>query len=421
MSERSDSSQWPKWLMLLLIVVGVAAFIVVKPPKGLRDAVPALSKEEALLISTGTIGNGGSLSQSLARSGVIPIESSQVERALKPLFNPRYSRVADRYEVARSTSGHFRRLAYWPSSFEYFVVERSSVGAYSTQHVKVPLKETVVGVSGTIQSSLYEAMENQNVPPEMIYRFAEMFGWRIDFLTEPRKGDTYKMAWKRFTGENAVKDGDIVCALYDSKEKGSLYAFRLAGDYFDMDGNSLRGEFLRAPLQYRRISSRFTNARYHPILRYYRPHHGIDYSAPSGTPVVSIGDGIVIAKGYNGGIGNEIRIRHAGSYVSIYGHLRAYARGVRVGSSIKQGQLIAYVGSTGLSTGPHLHFGMERGGQLINFLTMKSTLKQQKVPGPERAHFKVIQADSQVLFSQLQPGVEKLQSLTARAADVQKQ
>src|SRR6185503_16350088 len=144
---------------------------------------------------------------------------------------------------------------------------------------KVPLEESWVGVSGQIQDSLWDAMTSQGTPPEMIYRFAELFGWRIDFLTEPRKGDRYKMVWKRHAGNGAIRDGEIICAFYGSREKGELYGFHLAGDYFDQDGNSLRGEFLRAPLAYRRISSRFSEHRFHPILRYYRPHHGIDYSA----------------------------------------------------------------------------------------------------------------------------------------------
>ena len=161
-------------------------------------------------------------------------------------------------------------------------------------------------------------MKAQNVSPEMIYRFEELFGWRIDFFTEPRRGDIYKMVWKRSFGNGAVREGDMVCAYYNSQERGEVYAFPLAGDYFDADGDSLRGEFLRAPFNYRgfRISSRFTERRFHPILRIFRPHHGIDYAAPRGTPAITIGEGVVIAKDYDGGLGNELRVRHSGGYVS---------------------------------------------------------------------------------------------------------
>jgi len=355
--------------------------------------------------STGTIGVHGSLSDSLGASGVPAIEAAQIERTLKPLFNPRYSKARDYYQVQVSTAHHFVQMTYWPNSFDYFTVIRSSTGTFTASAGKVALEESIVGVSGQIQGSLWEAMVTQETPPEMIYRFAELFGWRIDFLTEPRKGDTYKLVWKRHSGNGAIKDGDIVCAYYGSREKGELYAYPLAKEYFDQDGNSLRGEFLRAPLAYRRISSRFTEHRFHPILRYYRPHHGIDYSAARGTPAVSIGEGVVIGKGYEGGLGNEVKIRHAGSYVSIYGHLMGYAKGIHEGAHVKQGQVVGYVGSTGLSTGPHLHFGFERDGQLINFLSLKMQANRKSIPSPERSHFEQIKNDAKILLDQLtQPG-----------------
>ena len=158
-------------------------------------------------------------------------------------------------------------MTYWPNAFEYFTVTRSTAGLFAASAGKVPLEDTTVGVSGQIQGSLWEAMISQGTPPEMIYRFAELFGWRIDFLTEPRKGDTYKLIWKRHKGSGAIKDGAIVCAYYNrSREKGEFYAFPLAGDYFDQEGDSLRGEFLRARrLAYRRISSRFYRA---PVSSY---------------------------------------------------------------------------------------------------------------------------------------------------------
>ncbi len=194
-------------------------------------------------------------------------------------------------------------------------------------------------------------------------------------------------------------------------KKGALYAFPLAGEFYDADGNSLKGEFLRAPLVYRRISSYFTEHRYHPILRIYRPHHGIDYAAPSGTPASSIADGVVIAKGWEGGLGNELRVRHSGSYVSIYGHLRGYARGIHVGSHVKQGQVIGYVGSTGLSTGPHLHFGFERDGKLINFFSLKMTNSRKTFLQRNVRTFEEIKKHAQALFAQLsQPGAS-LQTL----------
>ncbi|MDT8309800.1 MAG: peptidoglycan DD-metalloendopeptidase family protein, partial [Bacteroidales bacterium] len=143
-------------------------------------------------------------------------------------------------------------------------------------------------------------------------------------------------------------------------------------DYFDEQGNSLRREFLKAPLQFRRISSHFSNNRFHPILRRYRPHHGVDYAAASGTPVVSIGDGKVTIAGRKGRAGNMVKIRHNSVYTTTYMHLRSYGEGIRQGASVKQGQVIGFVGSTGLSTGPHLDFRVQKNGQYINPLTLES-------------------------------------------------
>lgn len=364
------------------------------------------------MTSTGTIGEDGSLSQSLGAAGIPPFESAQVERTLKPLFNPRTSKARDRFEILRSTGGHFVQMTYWPNAFEFFTVTRSTSGIFAAKAGKTPMNETSVGVTGQIQGSLWEAMTRQGVPPEIIIRFAEIFGWRFDFLTETRSGDSYQLVWTRQVGNGAVKDGDIVCASYNSREKGEILAYRFAGDYYDQNGNSLRGEFLRAPLVYRRISSYFTERRFHPILRIYRPHHGIDYAAPYGTPASSIADGVVISKGWGGGLGNEIRVRHSATYVSLYGHLRGYASGIHVGSHVKQGQVIGYVGSTGLSTGPHLHFGFEKDGKLINFFSLKLNNIRTMVPQSEHTHFEEIKKHAQALLTQLNhPGVP-LQTLS---------
>lgn len=364
-----------------------------------------------VVISTGTVGAGGSFSDILQRAGVDASDIAATQTSVKSLLNLRRVMANDRYEVTRSTSGHLLRLLYWPNSFEHITVEEGPNGTYQAKLEKLATQSHIVGASGKIQVSLWEAMTAQGIPPEMIYRFADIFGWRIDFLTEPRAGDTYKIVWKRSRTDNAVRDDEILCAMYQGTETGRVHAFRLAGEYYDEKGDSLRGEFLRAPLAYRRISSRFTNARYHPVLRYWRPHHGIDYSAARGTPVVSIGDGTLIAKGYKGGLGNQIRVRHAGSYVSIYGHLMGFARGLRIGGPVKQGQVVGYVGSTGLSTGPHLHFGMERGGQMINFLAMKSTLMRRSVPTSERESYKKIKQESYKDFASLETLTTTIQDL----------
>jgi len=393
----------PKIAVALMILAGAMASWRRLVRDG-RALIPTPPEPTTVMLSSGTIGTGGSLSHSLLQSGVPPTEETQLERALKPFVNPRHSKATDRYEIYVSSGLGLSRLTYWPDAFQFYCVERSSGTAWHPHLERLSLTATTVGVQGQIHTSLWDAMIQQGVPPEMIYRFAEIFGWRFDFLTEPRQGDAYKLVWTRHRAGSAIRDDEIRTAAYSSREKGALEAHRWNGDYYDGNGNSLRGEFLRAPLAYRRISSRFTERRFHPILRIYRPHHGIDYSAARGTPAVSIGDGVVIERGWGGGLGNQIRIRHARGFVSIYGHLMGFAPGTHTGSRVKQGQVVGYVGSTGLSTGPHLHFGFEHDGQLINFLALKMNGSQPPVPRTQREAFVKLKNDDNALLNRLTPG-----------------
>jgi murein DD-endopeptidase MepM/ murein hydrolase activator NlpD len=386
------------WVLTLWLGIMFPVFTACQGP---RTPSPAHEFTQPVLSSSGTIGLGGSLSNALRETGISSLDAFQIERSLKPVFNIRHAKSQHHFEILRSTSGVFLEMKYWPDEFSYFEVVRSSQAVFSATRVEIPTRTSWVAVSGQVQSSLWESMRGEGVPPEMIYKFADIFGWRIDFLTEPRAGDRFRMLWTRDSQPLASRDGDILAASYENRGRSEIMAFKLGDDYFDRQGQSMRGEFLRAPLAYRRISSGFTNRRFHPILRYYRPHHGTDYSAPYGTPVQSIGDGRVISAGYDQGIGNAVRIRHAGSYISIYGHLRGFAKGIHSGVSVHQGQTVGYVGSTGLSTGPHLHFGFETGGQLVNFLTFKFSSKVKSVALAQKETFTQLKRQMLQILSQL--------------------
>jgi murein DD-endopeptidase MepM/ murein hydrolase activator NlpD len=211
-------------------------------------------------------------------------------------------------------------------------------------------------------------VENASV----IVELADIFAWNIDFLTETRDGDRFALTWKEDrTPDGRLVEVKILGAIYDGKATGHHRATRFMDDYYDEKGVSLRKAFLHAPLNFRRISSGFTNRRFHPILRQWRPHHGTDYAAASGTPVVAVGDGTVISQGLSGGLGNLVKVRHNATYTTYYGHLSRFAKGVGAGTRVRQGQVVGYVGSTGLSTGPHLHFEVLKNGTTVNFLTLK--------------------------------------------------
>lgn len=362
-----------------------------------------------VVLATGTIGIGGTISKALDEAGVSPAEGFKIQQALKPHQSLRAARPQHRYEIHRSTIGTVVRMNYFTNPFEYYQIERAG-SAFHVRAMTVPFTQETLGVQGTIENSLWESMTGAGIPPDVIWRFSDIFGWRVDFLTEPRKGDRFRLIWTRDLYGSNTRDGEILAASYANAGRPEFVAFLIGNDYFDREGQSLRGEFLRAPLAYRRISSGFTSRRFHPILRYNRPHHGTDYAAPSGTPVQSIGDGRVISAGYDRGLGYVVRVRHSGSYVSIYGHLKGFAKGIRSGVTVKQGQTVGYVGSTGLSTGPHLHFAFEVGGRLVNFLNYKFKSKARIVPAAQQAEFTRIKKERFEALSRLSgPSIQKIE------------
>jgi murein DD-endopeptidase MepM/ murein hydrolase activator NlpD len=235
----------------------------------------------------------------------------------------------------------------------------------------------IKSLQGEIGSSLWESMIDQCHNPELILKFAEVFEWEIDFLTEPQRGDSFRLIFEEYTLDgNFVKYGDILAAEYSSgRQNTQAVLYQIPGgrkDWYEPSGKSVRKAFLKSPLNYRRISSYFSYARYHPILKIYRPHYGVDYAAPTGTPVVSSADGVVTCAGWRGGLGKSVEIRHANGFVTSYGHLSGIARGIRSGARVKQKDLIGYVGSTGLATGPHLDYRVKVNGRFVNPLKMIS-------------------------------------------------
>jgi murein DD-endopeptidase MepM/ murein hydrolase activator NlpD len=235
----------------------------------------------------------------------------------------------------------------------------------------------IKSIQGEIGSSLWESMIDKCQNPELILKFAEVFEWEIDFLTEPQRGDSFRLIFEEYTRDgNFVKYGDILAAEYSSGKHASQAVIYQTPDgrkdWYEPSGKSVRKAFLKSPLNYRRISSYFSYARYHPILKIYRPHYGVDYAAPTGTPVVASADGVVTYAGWRGGLGKAVEIRHANGFVTSYGHLSGIARGIRSGARVKQKDLIGYVGSTGLATGPHLDYRIKVNGRFVNPLKMVS-------------------------------------------------
>ena len=287
-----------------------------------------------------------------------------------------YGLDVGKYDLAENTAFQTKdsaaRLAYFvyeASMTDYLVFDLSgdSVRVYmDTKNVTVKRRMK----TATITSSLWNCMIDNGMSPMLAMDLSDIYAWSIDFFGI-QEGDNFTVIYdQKYVDTVEIGHGTIWGARFEHGGK-NYYAIPFMQDgkvsYWDEQGQSLRKNLLKAPLKYSRISSRFSASRLHPILRIRRPHYGVDYAAPSGTPVVAVGDGVVIAKGYGGGGGNTLKIKHnSGQLVSGYLHLKGYAKGINKGTRVRQGQLIGYVGATGLATGPHLDFRLWRNGTPID-------------------------------------------------------
>lgn len=255
----------------------------------------------------------------------------------------------------------------------------------------IPYDVVRATVEGTINSNLFEAIVRAGEKTDLAFKLAELFGWDIDFMRGLRKNDSFSViVEKRSRNGQDAGYGHILAAKFNNDGK-LFYAYRYKNEsgqvgYYDQNGAALHKAFLKAPLKFTRISSIFSNNRLHPILKIWRPHHGIDYAAPTGTPIRSIGDGVIISKEYGKGAGLFIKIQHMNNYETVYMHMSRYAKDIKIGQRVRQGEIIGYVGESGYATGPHLDFRIKKNGNYINPLTLKSPAAQP-IPQKEKDKF----------------------------------
>jgi murein DD-endopeptidase MepM/ murein hydrolase activator NlpD len=320
--------------------------------------------------------HGETIYESLLSADISSQKTYLIIQALKSIFDPKKSKPGDMLKLKKYPDGRLL-FQYFPNSLKYYAVEESKEGIFSPYKREIPVRKVLMGAKTSIQSSVYESMRKQKIEVDLIYRFTDIFAWEIDFLIDTRKGDALKLIWEQYLSPEGkvITEGRILAAQYTNAGRTRTAIFfedeNNHSDYYTSEGKSLRRSFLRSPLNYRRISSGFSRNRLHPILRIYRPHLGIDYAAPLGTPVWTVAEGTVTFVGWNGGNGRQVKIKHAQGITTSYGHLSRYARGIKKGTKVKQGQTIAYVGSSGLSTGPHLDFRITQNGRYVDFLQTK--------------------------------------------------
>ncbi len=298
----------------------------------------------------------------------------EIAKLSKPVFDVRKIKSGNTYRAyfAEDSVKNLKYFIYDKDKINYVTYDLDDSVTVSEGKKKVTIK--IDKASGIINSSLYETLHDEGLSPLLAVELADVFAWQIDFYIVQR-GDKFKVIYeKKYIGDRFIGTGEILAAEFEHMgNKFLAFRFEQNGktEYFDAEGKSLQKQFLKAPLKYRRISSRFSRRRFHPILRIYRPHLGIDYAAAIGTPVQAVGDGIVVEARYKGQAGRFVKIRHNSVYTSGYLHLSRYGKGIKRGAKVKQGQVVGYVGSSGLSTGPHLDFRFWKNGRLVNYMTQK--------------------------------------------------
>ena len=368
---------WTSFALVAAACIGASYYVRYSAERrGSTEA--SLARDEALriqqqvvLFTKRIVPSGRPFSVFLHGLGIDSPTTARLAAAAQPVFDLRHLRAGNELDVGRSVLGDLREVRYSIDADRVLSIAPQGDDFHSEIET-IPSHTETVGVGGEIDDSLFQGIVDAGEKPELAMRLAAIFGWDLDFYTDPRPGDTFRVVVEKKTLANGtlVDYGRILAAEYDNA--GHAYRAILfrgptgAPAYYTPEGKSMKKAFLHSPLKFAApITSHFSLHRFHPILKQYRAHLGIDYGAPTGTPVQTIGDGRVIFAGRKGGDGNLVKVQHSNGYITYYMHLSRIA--VRPGQRVEQGQRIGLVGMTGLATGPHLDFRIELRGQFLNF------------------------------------------------------
>lgn len=352
-----------------LFVMATAAALGVRRPwqkveLPVADAIEVVADLSTEVIDT--LRRGETISELLARQGILDLDLSRLDPTVA--LDPRRLRAGLEFAFRRPAPDSLpTRITVRPTPEQRVVFQRAS-DRWDTAVESIHWRAEPFRIEGAIDNSLYEAIDAQVSDDQLdagqrqrlAWDLADIYAWQVDFTRDIQTGDRFRVVIDRLISEDGeVRFGRVLASDLTMSGK-SMTAFRFEGGsrptFYDADGKSLRRAFLRAPVQFRRISSTFARARRHPVLGITRRHQGTDYAASPGTPVMAAGDGVVLRAGRAGGYGNLVELRHRNGITTRYGHLRGFARGIRGGTRVSQGQTIGYVGSTGLASGPHLHY-----------------------------------------------------------------
>ncbi len=342
-------------------------------PASDRFGTPSLAAEygEGRLVE-GVVGNSDTLGDLLAREH-FGAGAANLTKTLSKLVDPKTIRPGERYAVGLDDEGSPDSFEYIPTPVLRYIVTQKPDGTWQARKEEKPLAVKTVQVSGTIESSLYESVAKAGESGALVALLVDMLAWDVNFYVDTHPGDHWKVVVeKQYLGDRFYKYGALLAAEYGGKA-GTFRGFywnpsgqRGRGRYYDEKGQALAKSMLKTPLRFVRISSKFDRHRFHPILHRERAHLGVDYAAPVGTPVWATAGGKVVEVGMKRGEGNAVVVNHANGLQTRYYHLSRFAKGLKVGKYVDQKEVIGYVGSTGLSTGPHLHFSVVKKGVFVD-------------------------------------------------------
>lgn len=383
----------------VVALLGVAALLFTKPLPPATPAGEVLSADRAhpWRERHDTIGQGESLISVLARGGVSELVARQAIRAAKTLDMRRIPAGMPIVVRSDSTDSLPNEIVLQLAVDRLLHLRRGDSG-WTGLEEQLPWRIDTIVVMGTVHTNLYDAMDSaasdvlpRDARQQLTWALADIYDYRVDMSRDLQVGDAFKVLVERSVGAQGVtRIGRVLAASMQlsgvTTEAIRFSSQKVGGDFFDQTGKSMRTGFLRAPVEFRRISSGY-GLRFHPILGVWKKHKGTDYAAASGTPVRAIGDGVVIRAGWSTGYGNVMDIRHANGYVSRYGHMKAFARGVHAGSRVTIGSTIGYVGMTGLATGPHLHFEILVNGEQRDARVALRNASSDPIPRSETAAF----------------------------------
>jgi hypothetical protein len=343
-------------------------------------------------LTENTLRSGDVLGEILMRQGLTYPQVAALVEASKGVFNINSMRAGKTlFFLKQAQEAHATQMVYEPSPYEYVVF--SLTEPFQVNVVKRDVKTEIVAASGVLETSFWQALTNNGLNDELADGMIDVLASSVDFYHQ-RQGDRFKVVYEQHFVEGvAVGTGKIIAAMYEREGK-SFYAFNYEKegekvDYYDFDGRPAKKAFLKSPVKFSRISSRFNLHRLHPILGYRKAHLGTDYAAPYGTPIIAVAEGVVEEATRRGGNGNFVKIRHDGTYETQYLHMQGFARGIRSGTRVAQGQTIGYVGATGLATGPHCCFRFWKNGREVDHLRLNLP-QPQPITGETLQQFLVV-------------------------------